>query len=221
MRHDLSGGTQSERERHVTQHRLGPDLSDGRRGQRPDALGELQTFENQDRSSWDPGLVAEGLALLGRSASGASVSQYHIEAAIAAFHTTASVPSETDWRKVVQLYDALIAVAPSPVVALNRAIAIGQVEGPERGLAEMAVIPNSERLTAYPFYQAVMGELEFPPRTVCRSTTAFPGGGRSRPQCDRARFPRAPRTRVRRIRTAQRSSPMNPRVASEPAAPRQ
>jgi predicted RNA polymerase sigma factor len=128
---------------------------------RVDALGELQTFENQDRSSWDPGLVAEGLALLGRSASGASVSRYHIEAAIAAFHTTASVPSETDWRKVVQLYDALIAVAPSPVVALNRAIAIGQVEGPERGLAEMAVIPNSERLTAYPFYQAAMGELEF------------------------------------------------------------
>jgi RNA polymerase sigma-70 factor (ECF subfamily) len=89
------------------------------------------------------------------------VSPYHIEAAIAAFHTTASVPAETDWRKVVQLYDALIAVAPSPVVALNRAIAIGQVEGPERGLAEMAVIPNGERLAVYPFYQAARGELEF------------------------------------------------------------
>jgi RNA polymerase sigma-70 factor (ECF subfamily) len=128
---------------------------------RVDAVGELQAFEKQDRTSWDQGLVAEGLALLGRSASGANASQYHIEAAIAAFHTTASVPAETDWRKVVELYDALIAVAPSPVVALNRAIAIGQVEGPERGLMEMGMIPNSERLAAYPFYQAAMGEMEF------------------------------------------------------------
>jgi predicted RNA polymerase sigma factor len=127
---------------------------------RVDALGELQTLENQDRSSWDHGLVAEGLALLGRSASGPSVSQYHIEAAIAACHTTASDPAETNWSKVVELYDALIRVAPSPVVALNRAIAIAQVEGPERGLAEIAAIANCERLAAYPFYQAAMGELE-------------------------------------------------------------
>jgi RNA polymerase sigma-70 factor (ECF subfamily) len=128
---------------------------------RVDALGELQTFENQDRSSWDRELVAEGLALLGRSASGANVSQYQIEAAIAACHTTASDPAETDWSKVVELYDALISIAPSPVVALNRAIAIAQVEGPDRGLAEIAVITNRERLAAYPFYHAAMGELEF------------------------------------------------------------
>lgn len=128
---------------------------------RVDALGELQTLENQDRSSWDHGLVAEGLALLSRSASGASASQYHIEAAIAACHTTASDPAQTNWSEVVHLYDALIRVAPSPVVALNRAIAIAQVEGPERGLAEIAVIADCERLVTYPFYQAAMGELEF------------------------------------------------------------
>jgi RNA polymerase sigma-70 factor (ECF subfamily) len=128
---------------------------------RVDALGELQTLENQNRSCWDHGLVSEGLALLGRSASGSSVSQYHIEAAIAACHTTASDPAETDWSKVVQLYNALIPVAPSPVVALNRAIAVAQVEGPERGLAEIAAIANHERLAAYPFYHAAMGELEF------------------------------------------------------------
>jgi len=127
---------------------------------RVDALGELQTLENQDRSSWDHGLLAEGLALLGRSASGASVSQYHVEAAIAACHTTVTNPAETDWSKVVQLYDALISIVPSPVVALNRAIAIAQVEGPERGLAEITVIANRERLAAYPFYPAAMGELE-------------------------------------------------------------
>ena len=128
---------------------------------RVDALGELQTLENQDRSSWDQALIAEGLGLLGRSASGASVSQYHIEAAIAACHTTASDPAETDWSKVVQLYDALTSIASSPVVSLNRAIAIAQVEGAERGLAEIAAITNRERLAAYPFYHAAMGELEF------------------------------------------------------------
>ena len=127
---------------------------------RVDALGELQTLEHQDRSSWDHGLVAEGLALLGRSASGAKVSQYHIEAAIAACHTTASAPAETDWRKIVELYDALISITPSPVVALNRAIAIAQVEGPERGLAEIAAIADRDRLAAYPFFHAAMGELE-------------------------------------------------------------
>ena len=132
---------------------------------RVDALGELQTLEKQDRSCWDHGLVAEGLALLGRSASGASVSQYHIEAAIAACHTTASDPAETDWSRVLQLYNALMPVAPSPVVALNRAIAVAQVEGPERGLAEIAAIANHERLAAYPFYHAAMGELEF--RRAC------------------------------------------------------
>lgn len=128
---------------------------------RIDAVGELQTLENQDRSSWDRRLIAEGVALLGRSASGASASRYHIEAAIAACHTTASDPAETDWARVVQLYESLISVAPSPVVALNRAIAIAQVEGAERGLDEIAVIDNRERLAAYPFYQAAIGELEF------------------------------------------------------------
>jgi RNA polymerase sigma-70 factor (ECF subfamily) len=128
---------------------------------RIDAFGELQTLEHQDRSSWDRELLSEGLALLGRSASGTSLGRYHIEAAIAACHTAASIPAETDGHKLVQLYDALIAIDPSPVVALNRAIAIAQLEGAERGLATMAEIPQRERLAAYPFYHAALGELHF------------------------------------------------------------
>jgi RNA polymerase sigma-70 factor (ECF subfamily) len=128
---------------------------------RIDALGELQTLEKQDRLRWDRELLAEGLALLDRSASGSRVSQYHIEAAIAACHTAASSPSETDRRKVVELYDALVTLDPTPIVALNRAIAIAQVEGAERGLAAMAVIPDVQRLAAYPFYEAALGDLEF------------------------------------------------------------
>jgi RNA polymerase sigma-70 factor (ECF subfamily) len=148
-------------------------LNAARLAGRVDSLGDLQTLENQDRSSWDRGLIAEGLALLGHSASGASVSQYHIEAAIAACHTTASDAAETDWSRVVQLYDALMSVTPSPVVALNRAIAIAQVEGPERGLAEIAAIANRERLATYPFYQAAMGELEFRRRRYVEARDHF------------------------------------------------
>jgi RNA polymerase sigma-70 factor (ECF subfamily) len=128
---------------------------------RIDALGELQTLADQDRSSWDRALIAEGLALLGRSASGTGVSPYHIEGSIAACHSTAAELAGTDWRKVVHLYDALGRIAPSPVVELNRAIAIAQVEGAERGLSEIAAIAERERLAAYPFYHAAMGELEF------------------------------------------------------------
>jgi RNA polymerase sigma-70 factor (ECF subfamily) len=127
---------------------------------RVDALGELQAFGNQDRSCWDHGLISEGLALLSRSASGVSVSAHHIEAAIAARHATAKDAAETDWSKVVRLYDALISAVPSPIVALNRAIAIAQLEGPERGLAEIAAIADRERLTTYPFLPATIGELE-------------------------------------------------------------
>ena len=127
---------------------------------RIDALGELQTLEHQDRSSWDPGLLAEGLALLGRSAWGTNASQYHIEAAIAACHTTATSLAGTDWRKIVQLYDALLRIAPSPAAALSRAIAVAQIEGPQRGLTEIAAIAGRERLAAYPFYEAAMAELE-------------------------------------------------------------
>jgi RNA polymerase sigma-70 factor (ECF subfamily) len=88
------------------------------------------------------------------------VSAYHIEAAIAACHATAKDAAETDWSKVVRLYDALISIVPSPIVALNRAIAIAQLEGPERALAEIAAIPERGRLTTYPFLPATIGELE-------------------------------------------------------------
>lgn len=128
---------------------------------RLDASGELHSLADQDRSLWDQELVAEGLQLLALSATGSVLSEYHIEAAIAAFHTTAAVPSETDWASIASLYDVLMSVQPSPIVALNRAIAIAQVEGPARGIAEVDAIADRNRLAAYPFYYAALGELEF------------------------------------------------------------
>ena len=128
---------------------------------RVDASGDLRSLFEQDRSRWDANLVAEGQRLLDHSASGPELTEYHLEAAIAWVHTTAHGAEDTDWELVVSLYDKLMAIRPSPVVALNRAIAIAQHEGPQRGLEEIRAIVKSSRLATYPFYHAALGEFEF------------------------------------------------------------
>jgi len=127
---------------------------------RLDGSGNLVSFFEQDRSLWDHTLIAEGEALLNLSASGTELTKYHIEAAIASMHTSATITEETDWKQIVSLYDMLMAIHPSPVIALNRAIAIAQLDGPERGLQEIRVIHDLHRLSSYPFYPAALGELE-------------------------------------------------------------
>jgi RNA polymerase sigma factor (sigma-70 family) len=127
---------------------------------RLDLAGDLTSLVHQDRSRWDTGLLAAGLALLERSAAGQELTAYHIEAAIAAAHATARSVEETDWPSIISLYDRLMALAPSPVVALNRAIAIAECDGADRGLEEMHAIAERARLSRYPFYPAAMGELE-------------------------------------------------------------
>jgi RNA polymerase sigma factor (sigma-70 family) len=127
---------------------------------RLDPSGNLVAFVNQDRSHWDPDLIGEGLALLELSATGEELSAFHLEAAIAAVHCAAAQPEQTDWSRIASLYDVLLQVSPSPIVALNRAIAIGQLEGPERGIEELHAITDRERLSAYPFYLAALGEFE-------------------------------------------------------------
>ena len=127
---------------------------------RIDSAGDLNTLVNQDRALWDRRLVAEGLRLLEFSASGDELTEYHVEAAIASVHAIAKTADETDWAQIVWLYDTLMAIRPSPVVALNRAIAVGQHEGPRRGLEELLAIDGPNRLAAYPFYSAALGEFE-------------------------------------------------------------
>ncbi len=127
---------------------------------RVDAAGELNAMLDQDRSLWDQALIAEGLKLLELSASGSELSEYHVEAAIAAAHATAASIEETNWDLIVSLYDTLMTMRPSPVIALNRAIAVGQRDGAEGGLAALRSIADSERLTGYPFYYAALGEAE-------------------------------------------------------------
>jgi RNA polymerase sigma factor (sigma-70 family) len=127
---------------------------------RLDESGDLTPFGEQDRSRWDAQLIFEGQRLLEASAAGTEVSDYHLEAAIAWVHDSARSWQETDWAAIVSLYDSLLAIRPSPVVALHRAIAVGQHEGPERGLAEIAAIPARDRLEKYPFYPAAQAEME-------------------------------------------------------------
>jgi RNA polymerase sigma-70 factor (ECF subfamily) len=127
---------------------------------RVDPSGNLSSFFGQDRSLWDQELIGEGLQLLELSARGPELTEYHVEAAIAAVHARAVRAQDTDWQTIVSLYDQLMTIRPSPVVALNRAIAVAEHQGPERGLEAINAIVGIERLAAYPFYPAALGELE-------------------------------------------------------------
>ena len=135
-------------------------LNKARLPARLNASGKLNSLFDQDRSLWDQTLMTEGLQFLELSAKGSELTEYHVEAAIAAVHATASRMDDTDWEKIVSLYDTLINLRPSPIVALNRAIAIGQRDGPEHGLKALRAIVDSDRLAKYPFYHAAFGESE-------------------------------------------------------------
>jgi predicted RNA polymerase sigma factor len=84
---------------------------------------------------------------------------FHVEAAIAALHCASPTYEQTDWAKILELYDTLYRLKPSPIVALNQAIALGKARGPEAGLGALDKISDSARLKAYPFYPAAQGEL--------------------------------------------------------------
>ncbi|MBV8067921.1 MAG: sigma factor, ECF subfamily protein [Candidatus Eremiobacteraeota bacterium] len=127
---------------------------------RLDASGNLTSLFDQDRSRWNGRMIEEGREWLERSATGQQMSRYHVEAAIADVHSRAPNVDETDWCAIVALYDTLMTIDPSPIVALNRAIAIAQRDGPAKGLAAIEAIGEPKRLDAYPFYHAARGELE-------------------------------------------------------------
>jgi RNA polymerase sigma-70 factor (ECF subfamily) len=127
---------------------------------RVDAAGDLSPLVEQDRSRWDEALVARGLTYFETSSRGSEMSAYHVEAAIAAVHAGARSSDETDWATIASLYDRLLRIAPSPVVALNRAIAVAQRDGVDSGIAALDAIADVERLGDYPFHAAALGELE-------------------------------------------------------------
>ncbi|HET7574042.1 MAG TPA: DUF6596 domain-containing protein [Solirubrobacterales bacterium] len=115
-------------------------LTDARRASRVDERGELVLLEDQDRSLWDRERIAEGLELSREAAAGGPAGPYTIQARIAAAHDEAASAADTDWARIVRLYEWLAELAPSPVVELNRAVAVAMREGPERGLETIASI---------------------------------------------------------------------------------
>ena len=129
-------------------------LTEARRAARVSADGELITLVEQDRTLWDASSIAEGHRIVrARLESGAAPGRFQILAAMNAVHTDAAHASETDWGQIVALYDQLLGVDPTPVVALNRAIALAELDGADVALA--AIDPLTERLTTYrPFHTA-------------------------------------------------------------------
>jgi RNA polymerase sigma-70 factor (ECF subfamily) len=133
-------------------------LTDARRGARVSADGELVPLGQQDRGAWDAALIAEGHRLVReRLASGVAPGSYQILAAIGAVHTSARDIRDTDWSQIVALYDQLVRLDPSPIVALNRAIAVAELDGPEVALA--AVDRLEPRLAGYHAYHAARADL--------------------------------------------------------------
>jgi RNA polymerase sigma-70 factor (ECF subfamily) len=133
-------------------------LADARRAARVSADGELVTLDEQDRSDWDAALVAEGHRLVReRLAAGVAPGRYQILAAINAVHTSAPEFRDTDWSQVVALYDQLVRLDPSPIVALNRAVAVGELDGPQVALATVDLL--EDRLAGYHAYHATRADL--------------------------------------------------------------
>ncbi|GAA1278418.1 sigma factor [Pseudonocardia aurantiaca] len=131
-------------------------LQDSRRDARTGPDGELVLLDDQDRSRWDRTEIDEGLALVATALRRGRPGPYQLQAAIAAVHATAATPAETDWRGIVALYNELVRRQPSPVVALNRAVAVAMAEGPERGLELLDGIRGLDR---YRLLHAARGDL--------------------------------------------------------------
>jgi RNA polymerase sigma-70 factor (ECF subfamily) len=119
----------------------------------------LFLLREQDRSSWDREAIAAGLHALDRAASGERLSAFHLEAGLAACHAVAPSWNDTDWSQILAIYDELLALTASPVVAMNRAIAVSRLEGPLAGLAVLDAISGRDALEGYPLLPAVEAEL--------------------------------------------------------------
>lgn len=166
-------------------------LTEARRPARVTHDGALVPLGEQDRSVWDPALVAEGHRLVReRLASGEPPGRYQLLAAVNAVHTSARTVADTDWRQIVALYDQLVRLDPSPVVALNRAVAVAELYGPQVGLA--LIEPLGEALAGYRAYHAARADLlrrlgrTAQARAAYESALQLPGNAAETPYLTRA-----------------------------------
>src|SRR6202042_1643509 len=134
-------------------------LQESRRAARTSPAGELILLENQDRSLWHRPHIEEGLALVEKALSSRRFGSYTLQAAIAAVHAQAESPAATDWRQIVALYNQLVRIQPSPVVQLNRAVAIAMCDGPEAGLKHIDALLEHGELANYYLAHSARAEL--------------------------------------------------------------
>ena len=127
---------------------------------RMDDDGNLLRLQEQDRSRWNQPMIARGMFHIAQSAAGDEISEYHLQAGIAACHCAAKDFRSTDWGQILELYDRLIDFDDSPVVALNRAVALAEVQGPQAGIEAVGSIQNLQSLESYYLLHAVLGEFE-------------------------------------------------------------
>lgn len=135
-------------------------LNTARLSTRVDGAGNLLRLPEQDRTRWDQRMIARGLFHLARSAAGDEISEYHLQAGIAACHCAAQDYASTDWRQILTLYTRLVEIDHSPVVALNRAVVVATLRGARAGLEAIAAIPDLAALESYYLLHAVLGEFE-------------------------------------------------------------
>jgi predicted RNA polymerase sigma factor len=136
------------------------ELQASRTAARRGPTGEAVLLPEQDRSLWDHAQIERGMAALHRAQNlGGGAQSYALQAAIAACHARANTIAETDWERIVLLYDALLQISPSPIVALNRAVAVGMAEGPAAGLHALDAIAAEPALTTYHLLPSVRGDL--------------------------------------------------------------
>jgi RNA polymerase sigma-70 factor (ECF subfamily) len=135
-------------------------LNSARIPARMDDEGNLLRLQEQDRTRWDKAMIGRGMFHMAQSAAGDELTEYHLQAGIAACHSAAPDYDSTDWRQILILYDKLSEFDRSPVVALNRAIALAKIQGPQAGLAAVAEIEGLDKLESYYLLYAVLGEFE-------------------------------------------------------------
>jgi RNA polymerase sigma-70 factor (ECF subfamily) len=148
-------------------------LHESRRPARASADGEIVLLADQDRGLWDRALVAEATALARRALGGGSPGPFALQAAIAMVHSEAEVADDTDWGQIVTLYDRLLATEPSPVVALNRAVAVAMRDGPAAGLALVDAILANGALADYRFAHAARADFLRRLRRLAEARTAY------------------------------------------------
>lgn len=171
---------------------------------RTDAAGEVLRLDEQDRARWSRGAIREGFEHLEHAAAGNRITAYHLEAAIAACHASTVDGGATDWPRVLELYDELLVIKPSPVVALNRALALAMVQGPRAGIRALGRLTRHRALRGYHLLPAALGALWQRAGDQARAARCYRMAERQAASAPTRRFLAAQAARLRPVASGRR-----------------